>query len=124
MMRSIGLVALFVCSLGCGARDETLDRPTASEPPVIRVINRNWADMRVYLARDGARALLGFVTTGSTTTFPAPRDLTGAAGELRLVADPVGSALVFRSEPFRLDPGRVVEWTIRVRPAYSSIVVY
>jgi hypothetical protein len=122
MIRSLALVALSVWAIGCGARGETFER--ASEPPVIRIVNRNWADMRVYLTRDSARAFLGFVTTGRTEDFVASPDLIGAAGEVRLFADPVGSNRVFRSEPFQLEPGRIVEWTIRVNPVHSSLVVH
>lgn len=124
MLRSVGLVVFLACVVGCGVRGETVDRPEASEPPVIRVVNHNLADMEVYLTRDGARGLLGLVTTGSTATFPVPSDMIGAAGDLRLIADPVGLRLDFRSEPFQVDLGQVVEWTIRARPASSSLVVH
>lgn len=125
MMRSAGLLVFLACIAGCGARGETLGRPEASEAaPVIRVVNQNLIDMEVYLTRDGTRSLLGLVTAGSTSTFPVPSDMIGAAGDLRLIADPVGSALDFSSERFQVDPGQVVEWTIRARPTSSSLAVY
>lgn len=124
MMRFAGLLVFLTYIAGCSARGETLGRPEASEAPVIRVVNQNLIDMEVYLTRDGTRTLLGLVTAGSTSTFPVPSDMIGAAGDLRLIADPVGSALDFSSEWFQVDPGRVVEWTIRARPASSSLVVY
>jgi hypothetical protein len=108
---------------GCISGRETAP-PPSPETITIRIVNHNWADMRVYLERGGVRDLLGVVTAGTSADFPAPRDLTAAAGDLRLVGDPVGSRLVFASEPFRVDPGRTVEWTIRVRPAYSGITIH
>lgn len=95
-----------------------------TEALTIRVVNRNWADMRVYLEREGLRDLLGVVTTGTTASFSAPPDMAAAAGSLRLVGDPIGSRLVFESERFVAEPGRTVEWTIRVRPDYSTLVVH
>ena len=124
MMRSAVLLVFLAFIVGCGTRGETLARPDASEAPAIRVVNENLADMEIYLTRGGARSLLGLVTTGSTVTFPVPSDMIGAVGDLQLIADPVGSALDFPSEWFQVDPGRVVEWTIRARPASSSLVVY
>jgi hypothetical protein len=108
---------------GCASSAETAASP-GTEVLTIRVVNRNWADMRVYLERDGLRDFLGMVTTGTTASFSAPPDMTAAAGSLRLIGDPVGSRLVFASEWFVAEPGRTVEWTIRVRPAYSSLVVH
>ena len=126
-VRFILLAALLASVLGategCISDRETAARPS-SEGIAIRIVNRNWADMRVYLERDGVRALLGIVTSGKTADFPAPRDMTAAAGTLRLIGDPVGSQIVFASESFRVDPGQTVEWTIRVRPAYSGITIH
>lgn len=104
-------------------------RPPAAPSPedgvfTVRIVNRNWADMRVYLGREGQRAFLGLVTSGAAVTFPAPADMARAATAIRLVAEPVGSADVFVSEPFLADPGRTVEWTIRVRPEQSSTLVH
>ena len=124
LMRSAGFLLFLACIVGCGTRTETLGRSEASEAPVIRVVNQNRADMEVYLTRDGTRTLLGLVTAGSTDTFPVPPDMIGATGDLRLIADPVGSTLDIPSERFQVDPGRVVEWTIRVTPASSSLVIY
>ncbi len=97
--------------------------PTPSGAVAFRIINRNWADMRVAVERDGMSATLGLVPSGRTETFAAPLGIAGE-GSLRLIGDPVGSRLAFATEPFRVDPGQVVEWTIRVRPAQSSLTIH
>jgi hypothetical protein len=126
-MRNITVALLLAGVLagvaGCASRGEA-EAQAVSQDVTIRIINRNWADMRVYLERDGVRDLLGVVTSGKSADFPAPRDLTTAAGSLRLIGDPVGSRLVFASESCGGDPGQTVEWTIRVRPAYSGITIH
>ncbi|CAN5218908.1 hypothetical protein BH18GEM1_BH18GEM1_00010 [soil metagenome] len=117
-------IGLAVCA-ACGERTRSAGvRPGAPRTATVRIVNWNWSDMRVYAARDGDRSLLGLVTTGATQTFPLPADLMGRTGELRLVADPVGSAILLSSEPFLIDHGQVVEWTIHDRPENSTIVVH
>jgi hypothetical protein len=90
---------------------------------MIHIVNRNWADMRVSLERDGLRSILGVVTTGSTSSFAAPLGFVTGGSSLRLIGDPIGSRLAFASEAFTADPGQTVEWTIRVQPAQSSLVI-
>ena len=79
--------------------------------------------MRIYIERDGLRSLLGVVTTGSTASFEAPLDFVSGGGSLRLIGDPIGSRLAFATEAFTADPGQTAEWTIRVQPAQSSLVI-
>lgn len=123
--RQFGTWILFLAWIaGCSTRGETLGRPEATGAPVIQVVNQSRADVEVYLTRDGTRTRLGLVTAGSTTIFPVPSDMIGATGDLRLIAEPVGAVLDFASEAFQVDPGRVVEWTIRARSASSSLIVY
>lgn len=126
-MRFILLTAflgiVLAAALRCASQGDTTATP-GPEVLTIRVDNRNWADMRVSLERDGFREFLGVVTTNTTASFPAPPDMTAAAGSLRLVGDPIGSRVVFTSEWFLPGPGQTVEWTIRVRPENSSLVVH
>jgi hypothetical protein len=116
------LLTAFAVGAGCTARGST-ERVPPDAPVTIQVVNRNWADMRVSIERDGLRALLGVVTTGSTSAFAAPLDFLTGGGSLRLIGDPIGSRLAFASEAFAAQPGQTVEWTIRVQPAQSSLVI-
>lgn len=115
-------IGLAVCA-ACAERSRPAGvHPGAPRTATVRIVNWNWSDMRVYAARDGVRSLLGLVITGTKQTFPLPADLV-RTGDLRLVADPVGSAILLSSEPFLIDHGQVVEWTIHDRPENSTIVV-
>lgn len=119
------LALLAAISIACAARgDGTASAPPGRESATLRVVNRSWADMRVFAARDGARVPLDFVTAGGTVELRLPPDLLAAGGTLRLLADPVGSTLVFASEPFQVAPGQTVEWTIRPLPQHSTVVVH
>lgn len=121
---AVAIFLVVVILSGCASRRTTASDGRIEETLTVRIVNRNWADMRVYIERDGLRVVLGLVTSGSTETFAAPREMTGAAATLRLIGDPVGSALVFDSGPFTADRGQTVEWTIRVRPAQSGLSVH
>lgn len=112
----------FLLGAGCATRGSSEPRPRDA-PLTISIVNRNWADMRIYLARDGLRSLLGVVTTGSRSSFDAPLDYVTGGGSLRLIGDPIGSTVSFETEGFTADPGQTVEWTIRVQPAQSSLVI-
>lgn len=79
--------------------------------------------MRIYLARDGLRSVLGVVTTGTRTSFEAPPDFVTGGGALRLIGDPIGSTVSIETEAFTADAGQTVEWTIRVPPEQSSLVI-
>jgi hypothetical protein len=118
-----GLLPVFEVLSACGVR-EAGQGGVSTAPVTIRIVNRNWADMRVYLQRNGARGLLGVVTSGATADFTAPPDLDTPGATLRLVADPIGSTVAFASEPFQVAPGQTVEWTIRTRPAQSGVTVH
>ena len=112
----------FLLGAGC-ATSGSGEPPPRDAPLTISIVNRNWADVRVYIERDGLRSLLGVVTTGSTSSFEAPLDFVSGGGSLRLIGDPIGSRLAFATEAFAADPGQTVEWTIRVQPAQSSLVI-
>lgn len=97
--------------------------PSIRSTAAASIVNHNWSDVRVYVTRGEARSFLGLVTAGGAQTFPVPTDMLAGSGELRLVADPVGSVLVFSTDTFLLDEGRTVEWTIRNKPEFSSLIV-
>lgn len=123
---SFAACSLVILSSSCapdrsaGAR-ESLGAPRGAA--AVRIVNQNWADLRVYVARGEARSLLGLVTAGGAQAFPVPTDMLAGSGELRLVADPVGSVLVFSTDTFLLDEGQTVEWTIRNKPEFSSLII-
>jgi hypothetical protein len=88
----------------------------------VRVVNRAWLDVTIYLLQGTHRDRIGTATAASTSTFQISlRQLS--AGELRLYGDPVGSRQGVRSEPLRAQDGDVVTWTLEDDLARSSIDV-
>ena len=88
----------------------------------VRVVNRAWLDVTIYLLQGTHRDRIGIATASSTSTFQILlRQLS--AGELRLYGDPVGSRQGVRSEPLRAQDGDVVTWTLEDDLARSTIDV-
>lgn len=83
-------------------------RPAGPEEArtTVRVQNRNWLDMNIYVLRSGGQRIrLGTVTGSSTRTFTIPRSLIFGATSLRFLADPIGSSLTPISQEITVYPG-------------------
>ncbi len=91
----------------------------------IRVENRHWSDVTVYLFRRSARARLGIVTSNSTETFQVPLGMGGGkATDLSLLADAIGSDEQYRSDRLTVLSGQEVLLRLEVRMAHSSTSVF
>ena len=74
-------------------------------PATLRVENRAFADMVVYVvSSSGARQRLGTVTGNSTARFRLPATAT-SFGNVRFLADPIGSNRTPVSEEIAVRPG-------------------
>ena len=89
----------------------------------LRVVNRAWLDVAVYLLQGSHRDRIGMATATSTSTFQIALRQFSAGGEYRLYGDPVGSRQTVRSEPLHAQDGDVVTWTLEDDLARSSIDV-
>ena len=56
----------------------------------IKVVNRNWMDMRIYAVVDGRRIRLGTVSGFTTEKLKLRRNLVGPTADLELQAVPIG----------------------------------
>ena len=89
--------------------------PDTSGPPpkhtVLQVVNRNFYDFTIYLARFGDRVRLGTATGSRTTTFEFPSQFV-QNGTVRFEAHPIGGTGSARTEELTVRPGDVVSVTI------------
>jgi len=122
-----GLAAAAIIAGGCASATgattgatQSQDVDAASERTMIRVNNYNWSDMTVYVVRDGTRMRLGSVSSLETRMFEVPTSYLISAGEVRLVADPIGSTRVFTSPPLLIAQGQGAEWRLENSLALSS----
>ena len=99
-------VVLFAALLGLTACGKTGEAATDEPRTTVRVENRNFLDMHVYVAQaGGSRVRLGIVSGGGTKVFTVPAYLVRGAGSLRFLVDPIGSAEEGLSEELPVIPG-------------------
>lgn len=80
--------------------------PATGQPQTtIKVENRGYLDMTIYVMRGAERVRLGQATGASSSTFVIPPDVVQTVTPLRFVADPVGSARAEISEQINVRPG-------------------
>jgi hypothetical protein len=107
-LRFFLLAALAGGGAGCasGPSPETTTSATAPKT-VLRVTNRNFYDMNIFLVRTGQRFRLGTVTGNSTSTFEFPSQWV-EQGPVQFLATPIGTGGRDFSEPLDVRPGDVV----------------
>lgn len=115
MRRAVTLLAvLFIAALGTAAcvgtgRNAPAPQPSAS----VRVINRAFIDVDVFVLNGTLRTRLGTVTASGSGTFRIPPTVVGTGRDLRFLVDPIGSdrqAVTFNSMYVR--PGETVTLTV------------
>jgi hypothetical protein len=82
------------------------------ERTTVRVENRAFLDMNIYVLQGTQRIRLGTVTGNTVGRLTIPRDIVASAARLRFLADPVGSNRTPVSEEFSVRPGDEVVLTI------------
>lgn len=122
-MRQWALVALFPALLlgACSGREKpSLGKPV--QPAVVHVANNGFADVTVYVLQSGMRWRLGTVTGLSRGRFPLR--LSNDAGDVYLLADPVGGSRSYLSPAVRLQPGAAVDLRLHATLSMSSVSVW
>jgi hypothetical protein len=126
-LRTIAITALTLVSAGACAPMAPAAGPTPSDraqETTVTVANHNWSDMTIYLEAGGMRHRLGTVTTGRTETFLMPRSAWLPSGDVRLVADPIGSSEAYVTERILVNRGQEIEFTVQNHLAISSWAVW
>src|SRR5262249_2892667 len=90
--------------------DTTAD--SAADAVDVEIANHNWADIVIYVVRDGFQSRLGVATAATATSFVLPRRMLGQAGELQLFGRPIGGQQRAFTETVIVQPGQWVEWTL------------
>lgn len=89
------VVAVALAPLACrtaGSPDAPGSARVEQERTVLRVENRSFLDMVIYVLRGGQRLRLGTAPGNSVARFTIPPRLIFGATSLQFVADPVGAA--------------------------------
>jgi len=102
-----------------GAAPEDRDSPVA-----LTITNNNWLDAAIYIDHDGEVNRVGTVTAASSASFSLASWMLGPSRNIRLIADPIGSAQVIDTELLHIEPGQYIEWRLANELAMSSVGVY
>jgi len=97
------LVVLALLSAGCGHAVRSAPDPQAET--TVRVENRNFLDMTVYVLQNSQRIRLGMVAGLSTQVFTIPSYLVRGAGQLQFELHPIGGRGNPRTESISIRPG-------------------
>jgi hypothetical protein len=111
----IALVMSAMClslAAGCMQNNDPETEPAQYEPTYIRVENRAFLDMNIYVYRSSQRIRLGQATGNSTTRFRIPNNLLFGATGLRFQADPIGGNRTPISQEISVSPGDEVNLVI------------
>lgn len=114
------------CAPGATTHADPADAPSRawSEPATVKVQNFNWQDVVVYVVQSSQRVRLGMVTSMSTGKFRLPDRFLASAGDIRLLADPIGSPSGWTTEGIRVHSGQEVELSVQNSLALSSVAVW
>jgi hypothetical protein len=112
LVRAVLLLAVALGANACTARGDAAEREREGSAP-LRVENRSWADMRIYvLTTAGHRTRLGTVNGSTTSTLRIPASIVSGGRELVFQVDPVGSRATATSFSIFVRPGQTVTLTI------------
>lgn len=125
LSRLTAVAALAVGLTACGGKAvQSGPLPPEGASAAVEVRNNNWADMTVYLERNGLRQRLGTVTSMASKRFKVPRAFLSTNGSVRLVADPIGSREQHVTSPVQVWAGQTVAFTIENHMSISSVSVW
>ncbi len=97
------LLIVALLSAGCGHAVRSAPDPQAET--TVRVENRNFLDMTVYVLQNSQRIRLGMVAGLSTQVFTIPGYIVRGAGQLQFELHPIGGRGNPRSESISVRPG-------------------
>jgi hypothetical protein len=106
-MRRVALVALvggLALVSGC-MRNGQQDPMDPAAPTYVKVENRAFLDMNVYVYRSAQRVRLGTTNGNSTARYVIPASLLFGPTALRFQADPIGGTRAPVSEEITVSPG-------------------
>jgi hypothetical protein len=111
----VALLAAVMPAACSRSSPDTDPNPEAGPNPdaMIRVDNRGFSDMTIYIVRGSQRIRLGVANGNSVATFTIRNQYT-TNGPLRFLADPIGSSRTPVSDEIVVNPGDMV--TLEIPP--------
>ncbi len=107
-----------------GSSPNTASANIHARETTVRVTNNNWSTMAVYVVRLGMRTRIGTVESMRTEVLRVPRPLVSAAGDIRLLADPIGSTNRYLTPIIQVSPGQRIDFKVENQLTLSSVSVW
>jgi hypothetical protein len=124
-VRIMLVAAATAATLGaCAPATEQAELGSAERHTTVVVENNNWHDMVIYVLNGSQRARLGSVNSMTTARFRLTDSAAGGFGQLRLLADPIGSTRAFTLPVINVVPGSQVQIRLENNIATSSSAVF
>lgn len=109
---------------GCAPATEQAELGAPEGQTTLVVENNNWSDMVIYVTRGASRTRIGSVTSMRTATFRITDSMAGGGyGEVRIIADPVGTDRTYTSPVINIVPGSQVQLRLQNNVQVSSFSV-
>src|SRR2546423_9578678 len=105
------LLALALLSAGCSHGGQS-GTPEPQARTTVKVDNRNFLDMSVFVLRFGQRIRLGTVTGLSSQIFTIPPDIVRSSPQLQFELHPIGGRGKARTETISVQPGDEISLAI------------
>ena len=126
-MKTLTRFSAIAVAFALSAAALSAQQPTSASTKVrhevltqVRVANRNWLDVKVYLDNDGVLVPLGFVLSQQTALIHIPQRALTTANRLRIVALPIGGTSAYVSPEMMIVRGDAVLLTLENRLGLSS----
>jgi hypothetical protein len=86
--------------------------PDRVTDPIVEVRNDHLLSIQIFTFWSGSRYFLGEVSPGTVRTFRIPRDVV-QGNRIQLMADPLGSANEYVTDPIELGGVHRIQWHVR-----------
>lgn len=123
--RNVLVTAAMAATLGaCAPATEQAQLNSPERETTLVVENNNWQDMTIYVLSGTQRSRVGSVSSMTTARFKLSSGITGNYGQLRLLADPIGSNRTFSLPLINVVPGAQVQVRLENNIGTSSFAVF
>lgn len=120
------LAALVIAGVVSGCGKHHIDDDLASDnASTLQVVNHHWADVDIFVIRDGQRIRVGEVTASADQNFVLAKSMTSGGGTLQLQARAVGGSGGINSETISVRPGGMqLTWTLENNLTRAALAFY
>ena len=125
-IRSALVAVATAAALGaCAPANEQAGLGAPESQTTLLVENQNWSEMVIYVVRGASRSRLGSVSSMHSAKFRITDAVAGGGyGEVRIMADPIGSNRTWTSPVINIVPGSQVELRVQNNIQISSFSVF